>query len=83
LKDIGVLVGGEPLQKVTLADLITHRGSSIDDVIHASVAAHLEKSNFNHLGDVKAALVRSGLAVALVAPYERPLAAMMARRSMV
>jgi hypothetical protein len=83
LKDIGVLVGGEPQQKVTLADLIAHRGSSVDDVIRASIGAYLEKSNFNNLGDVKAALVRSGLDVALVAPYERPLAAMMARRHLI
>lgn len=49
LKDIGVLVGGEPQQKVTQADLIAHRGSSVDDVIRASIAAYLEKSNFNNI----------------------------------
>lgn len=83
LKDIGVLVDGEPQQKVSLADLLAHRGSSVDDVIRASISAYLEKSNFNHLGDVKAALTRSGLDVALVRPYERALAAMMARRHLI
>lgn len=83
LKDIGVLVGGELQPKLTLADLLAHRGSSVDDVIRASIVAHLEKSNFNHLGEVKGALTRSGLDTALVTPYERPLAAMMARRHLI
>ena len=83
LRDIEVLVGGKLQQKLTLADLLGHRGSSVDDVIRSSIAAHLEKSNFNHLGDVKVALARSGLDGALVAPYERELAAMMARRHLI
>ena len=80
LEDVAVLVGADRRDKIRLADLIDHRGSSVDDVIRMSVEAHLERSNFNNLGEVKKALSRSGLDPGLVDPFERQLAAMMARR---
>lgn len=52
----------------------------MDDLIRRSVEAHLERSNFNNLGEVKKAIERMGLNPQLVTPYQRDLASLMARR---
>lgn len=80
LEDIEIPVGSDLKKKVTLADLLPHRGFTVDDVIRTCIEKHLEKSNFNNLGEVKTALDRSGLDKALVNPFAPELAAMMARR---
>jgi hypothetical protein len=67
-------------QKITLADLVLHRGKSVADLVQESIDAHLERSSFNHVGDIKTALARSGVDARSVAPYEGALAAMMSRR---
>lgn len=56
-----LLAPGSTTEKVTPADLPGHRGKSVDDVIRQSIEAHLERSSYNNLGDLKTALARSGL----------------------
>lgn len=81
LEDIAVVIGPDDRkQKITLADLLHHRGASVEDVIRVSIDAHLDRSSFNNLGELKAALTRSGLSPTLVAKHAPTLAAMMARR---
>jgi hypothetical protein len=62
------------------ADLLPYRGMSIQDLIRASVEAHIERTSFNNLGEVKHALRRIGLDTGLVAAHETELASLMARR---
>ena len=49
-------------------------------MIRHSIEAQLERSNFNNVGEVKAALRRAGLDPALVTPYQTRLASMIGRR---
>jgi len=78
LADIPLVGHRKP--KIELADLLPHRGKTIDDVIRQSIETQLERSNFNNVGEVKAALKRAGLDPALVAPYQTRLAGMIGRR---
>jgi len=66
--------------RVTLAELASMRGKTVDEVVQLSLEAHLERATFNHVGDVKTALVRAGIGVAAVAPRASELAALMSRR---
>lgn len=83
LEDVGLLIGSDLQRKISLADLLVYRGSSIDDVIRLSIGAHLAKSNFNNVGEIKKALKRSDLSQTLVSGFEGDLAAMMARRHLI
>jgi hypothetical protein len=80
LENIGVIVGDESRHKVTLADLLGHRGKLVDELIRESLHAHLERSNFNNVHDVKVALRRCGIDGRVIESQARRLAAMMARR---
>ncbi|MEO6811515.1 MAG: hypothetical protein ABI353_20575, partial [Isosphaeraceae bacterium] len=79
------LVGRGNQRKTTfsLGDLASHRGGLVDDVIAKSVVAHLERSNYNNLGDVKDLLEGIGLSANLVDPYDKRLAALMSRRHLI
>lgn len=84
LEKIDVVLGpNDPREKVTLADLLAHRGKTVDDLIRESVLAHLERASFNNVGDVKRALERSNLDRALVDSHITSLASMMARRHLI
>jgi hypothetical protein len=74
------MLGHNRGRRVELADLLPHRGTSVDDLIRRSIEAHLERASFNNVGDVKRAIERLGLDVALVTLRERHLAAVIARR---
>nr|WP_319949512.1 HEPN domain-containing protein [uncultured Shimia sp.] len=51
-----------PPKKFGLGDLLEHRGKSVDEFIAGAVRAHLEEfQSFNHLGEVKDALKKSGI----------------------
>lgn len=76
----GVPLQGEPSPKLTLAQLSRHRGAMVDDVIRASVIAHLEKSNYNDPSQVVAALQRVGLDPHRLGPHLGLVATMMKRR---
>jgi hypothetical protein len=79
LEDVPVM-GHRRGTRIALADLLPHRGMLVQDLIRASVEAHVERMSFNHLGDVKQALRRMGLDARLVATHETELASFMARR---
>jgi hypothetical protein len=74
------LVGTPPRTKYTLADIAVHRGISVDELISRSVAASLERSNFNDVAEVASALAKSGVPSSVLDPYGSRLAAMMSRR---
>ncbi len=77
---VDVPVVGNKKVKIELADLIAHRGKTVDEVIRLSIVAQLERSNFNNVGDLRTAVARMGLDPNLVIPYQGELAAMMGRR---
>jgi hypothetical protein len=79
LSDVPVL-GHNRDGKIELADLLPHRGTSVNDLIRRSVQTHLERTSFNHVGDVKKAIERMGLDPAVVTPYQGDLASLIARR---
>lgn len=74
------VVGHNRGSKIELADLLPYKGESVNDLIRRSVEAHLERSNFNNVGEVKKAVTRMGLDPQLVTPYQSDLASLMARR---
>lgn len=79
--DIPIAVGADTRNtKVTLADLASLRGKTVAEVVQASVEAHLGRSTFNHVGEVKTALIRSGIDAGAVGPYATEIATMMSRR---
>lgn len=78
LDDVQLL--GEKLRKYTLADFAKHRGSTVDDVVARSVRFSLERSNFNSVQEVAAALVKANVDQKIVDPYASHLEAMMKRR---
>ena len=71
---------GERKTRFALGELLRHRGATVDDLIRASIEDHLERSNFNDVGEVKTALRRAGIDPKIVVPYATELAAMMSRR---
>lgn len=83
LKDVPLL-GHEPRSKYTMEDLARHRGLSVDEVVARSVAATLERSNFNDEADVASVLGKCGISTAdrkkLLDTYAPDLTAMMGRR---
>ena len=84
LKEIPLLGSTKPRQTTfTLEDLAAHRGGEVSDLIVKSVAAYLERSNYNHPGDIKALLQSIAIPASLCDPYARELAAMMSRRHLI
>lgn len=80
-EDIPVALSPESRQaKVSLADLAPHRGKTVEQILQASVEAHLARATFNHVGDVRTALIRSGIDAAFLTPHARRVAATMSRR---
>ena len=74
------LAGTKRGARVGLEELATHRGRTVDDVIADSVREYLERSNYNHPGDIKTILEKVELDPKLADPYAVELAAMMTRR---
>jgi hypothetical protein len=72
--------GGSTKTTFDLGDLAAFRGQTVHEVIQYAVESHLERSNFNHPGDVKQILNWVGIDPSLVDPYVRELGAMMSRR---
>lgn len=77
------MVYTKPEAKVDLAELARGRGRSVQEIIQQSVSEHLSRSNYNHPGEIKAALVSIGLDEALAAPYSNSLSTMMKRRHLI
>ena len=64
----------------TLTDLAEFRGQSVDSVIARSVARYLERSNFNHPGDLTEIIKKTGIDLKIPDDLRSKLAAMMKRR---
>lgn len=67
----------------TLGELAAFRGQTVDDVIIRSVQEYLERSNYNHPGDVKNLLDAIGIRPTIVDPYAADLSSMMRRRHLI
>jgi hypothetical protein len=80
LDGLGVVLGPRVDAKVSLELLATSRGRSIDDIIRASIAAHLQRESFNNPGDIKRSIRRMKVPETTLNPYVRSLASLMARR---
>lgn len=67
LKDFRVLMGDEWKEKVTLAELHSLKGKTVDEVITASITANIRKyKTFSDVAAVKKALERIGIIKAKV-----------------
>src|SRR5438045_7530238 len=82
LEDIGFPISStKEKDKLTVAELAAHRGKPVDWVIAQAITRYLEKSNYNHPGELEAALKRSGLpGEQLVKPQRTDLVVLMKRR---
>jgi hypothetical protein len=67
-------------EQFTLVDLAEFRGQSVDEVIARSVAGYLERSNYNHPGDVADLLRKIGVDYSMSKEMRDDLAIMMIRR---
>jgi len=67
-------------EKFTLVDLAEFRGQSVDSVIARSIGSYLERSNYNHPGDLTDVLKRNGIDFTIPKELRDKLAAMMKRR---
>ena len=74
------LAGTKRGARIDLQELAGFRGRTVDEVIADSVKEYLERSSYNHPGDVKMLLEKVGLSPKLVDGYSLDLAAMMMRR---
>lgn len=75
-----VTLQDESKEKLTLAELAEFRGHTVDDVLANSIERHLERSNYNTVDEVAAALVRVGFNVAILGSTGARLASMIKRR---
>jgi hypothetical protein len=75
----GLSPSGRP-EKFFLGKLAQFRGAMVDDVITLSVAAYLERSNYNNANEIAALLDSLGLDTSLVKPLFPQLNEIMARR---
>lgn len=80
LAELNLSLPGDNRSKFGVDDLAKFRGSSIDEVIGRSIRESLERSSYNHLGDIRGLLRRIGLGYHDVDRYASDLAAMMNRR---
>jgi hypothetical protein len=77
------LVGTRGKTRFGLQELASLRGQTVDEIITRSVSEFLERSSFNHPGDIKDALEKIGLDSSTVNKYAQPLAAIMSRRHLI
>jgi hypothetical protein len=77
-------VAKDAKERFTLVELAEYRGQSIDEVIGKSIDLHLEKSNYNNIGEVKSVLKRTAIDSSfLTQPAAASLEAMMKRRHLI
>src|SRR4051794_3623528 len=74
------LVGTRGKKTLGLQELAGFHGRPVDEVIALSVTEYLERSSYNHPGDVKAVLNSIGLEESIVDGFAKDLAILMARR---
>ena len=80
---LGFAVGEQTKKNISMSELATHRGKSIDELISERIEAHLKESNFNNVRDLVHALERSSIDKSLLDPYKKELAGMMRRRHLI
>ena len=61
LERIPLAGSDRPTEKFSLADLADFGARSVDEVIAQSVAEHLERSSFNHPGEIVDLLAKIGV----------------------
>jgi hypothetical protein len=71
---------GRTKERFTLVDLAEFRGQTIDAVIAQSVEASLERSSYNHPGEIVELLAKIELDYRMSDELKEDLAAMMSRR---
>ncbi len=74
------LVGTKGRTKFGLQELADFRGKTVDEIIADSVKEHLERTSYNHPGDVKNTLGNIGVVLKIDDDDAAELAAMMSRR---
>lgn len=67
-------------EKFTLGELAQHRGKTVDELIHESVEAHLERSNYNNSSEIVTLLESLDLEIEPCRRFFSELDKMMARR---
>ena len=68
-------------EKVTLVELLrAYRGKSVADVLTAAIQAHVERSNYNSVAEVVAAMRQLGVTTSVVSANADGVAGMMKRR---
>ena len=78
------LVGpGKPREKFTLADLAAFRGQTVDAVIALSVEGFLERSSYNHPGEIAELPGKIEVDHAIPEEMRNRLAVMMSRRHLI
>lgn len=70
----------EAKEKFSLVELAAYRGQSVDEVIEKAILLHLERSNYNNIGEVKQALQRAGVQHNFSPAESATIEAMMRRR---
>ncbi len=80
LADIWFAGSRKSKEKLDLGDLTDFRGQTIDSVIARSVKAHLERSSYNHPGEIVEILDKIGVSYTIPTPQRNALAALMSRR---
>lgn len=83
LKDVGLPVGGQMMQKFSLGDLSGFRGRTVDDVIQSAVSASLQRSNYNSVSEVANTLRSLGINRNVLDPDGSLLESMMRRRHLI
>lgn len=84
LADIPIVdANGRPQKHLTLEGFAGLRGRPVDEIIRASVSAYLERSSYNHPGDMERWCERIGVPIRIPKPVRDDLAALMSRRHLI
>lgn len=84
LNEIGFPDGSDRTKaKFTLGELHAFKGSTVDEVIRKAVVTRLQRSNYNNVSELTAALQRIGVDVSTLAPHQGTLESIMKRRHLI
>ena len=70
-------------EKFSLGELHSHKGKTVGELIREAVQARLQRSNYNRVTEVAAALERIGLAPSVLDPDQDTLESIMKRRHLI
>jgi len=84
LNEIGFPDGSDRTKaKFTLGELHAYKGLTVDDLIRKAVATRLQRSNYNNVSELSAALQRIGVNVSALDPHQGTLESIMKRRHLI